>query len=61
MIMEDILKKSYILINSRSKDEKNNVEVLRRYLQRYFKIIIAEESLNVRIEEWKKEMNLKNL
>ena len=61
MIMEDILKKSYILINSRSKDEKNNVEVLKRYLQRYFKIIIAEESLNVRIEEWKKEMNLKNL
>ena len=61
MIMEDILKKSYLLINSRSKDEKNNVEVLRRYLQRYFKIIIAEESLNVRIEEWKKEMNLKNL
>lgn len=59
--MEDILKKSYLLINSRSKDEKNNVEVLRRYLQRYFKIIIAEESLNVRIEEWKKEMNLKNL
>lgn len=59
--MEDILKKSYILINSRSKDEKNNVEVLKRYLQRYFKIIIAEESLNVRIEEWKKEMNLKNL
>jgi hypothetical protein len=61
MIMEDILKKSYLLINSRSKDEKNNVEVLKRYLQRYFKIIIAEESLNVRIEEWKKEMNLKNL
>ena len=61
MIMEDILKKSYILINSRSKDEKNNVEVLKRYLQRYFKIIIAEESLNIRIEEWKKEMNLKNL
>lgn len=59
--MEDILKKSYILINSRSKDEKNNVEVLKRYLQRYFKIIIAEESLNIRIEEWKKEMNLKNL
>lgn len=59
--MEDILKKSYLLINSRSKDEKNNVEVLKRYLQRYFKIIIAEESLNVRIEEWKKEMNLKNL
>ena len=61
MIMEDILKKSYILINSRSKDEKNNVEVLRRYLQRYFKILISDESLNVRIEEWKKEMNLKNL
>lgn len=61
MIMEDILKNSYILVNSRSKDEKNNVEVLRRYLQRYFKILISDESLNVRIEEWKKEMNLKNL
>ena len=59
--MEDILKNSYILVNSRSKDEKNNVEVLRRYLQRYFKILIPEGSLNVRIKEWKKEKNLKNL
>lgn len=61
MIMEDILKNSYLLINSRRKDQKNNTEVLRRYLERYFKIYISEESLNIRIEEWKKEMNLKNL
>jgi len=61
MAMEDILKNAYILVNSRVKDDKKHVEILERYLRRCFKIYISEESLNQRIEEWKKEKNLKSL